>query len=158
MASMRANRNRFADLDQEVSSTLRAELGRHRVSQTSIASALGMHPNVLGRKIRGEVSLSAGELGGIAGALGTTGAEIMRRAEAATSPVLAVSSGGVPSPQEVLDHEVACGECGSLDEAAAHLASLTGPGEDAPAGGDAPTAPVGDASPALAGPSVREAA
>ena len=48
------------------------------------------------------------ELGGIAGALGTTGAEIMRRAEAATSPVLAVSSGGVPSPQEVLDHEVAC--------------------------------------------------
>ena len=43
-------------------------------------------------------------------------------------------------------------------EAAAHLASLTGPGEDAPAGGDAPTAPVGDASPALAGPSVREAA
>lgn len=116
-----------------------------------------MHPNVLGRKIRGEVSLSAGELGGIAGALGTTGAEIMRRAEAATSPVLAVS-GGVPSPQEVLDHEVACGECGSLDEAAAHLASLTGPGEDAPAGGDAPTAPVGDASPALAGPSVREAA
>lgn len=67
-----------------------------------------MHPNVLGRKIRGEVSLSAGELGGIAGALGTTGAEIMRRAEAATSPVLAVSSGGVPSPQEVLDHEVAC--------------------------------------------------
>lgn len=112
-----------------------------------LSDRTGIPRTTLKRRLRTGASLEVAELAAIADALDTTMIAIIK--EATATPA---------SPQEVLDHEVACGECGSLDEAAAHLASLAGPGEDAPAGGDAPTAPMGDAAPALAGSSVREAA
>lgn len=139
---MLVNRNRFAALDQEVSGALRAEIARRRVSQVSIAETVGMHPNVLGRKIRGDVAFSAGELGGIASVLDLTGAEIMRRAEAALNEAGSLSTPGPlapkagadsssttgrrPSVQELLEHEAACDSCWSLDDAAGHLGLPSG--------------------------------
>ena len=53
---MSSNPIRFATLDQELSGVVRAELGRARISQGEMASEIGMHPNVFGRKCRGQVA------------------------------------------------------------------------------------------------------
>ena len=125
-------------------------MARQQIKAPTLAQRSHLERGNVHRKITGTRTMSLPEFALMSGALGVSPAEMLTRVTAALAgarrhcPVPSA-----PSPQEVLDHEVACGECGSLDEAAAHLASLTGPGEDAPAGGDA--------SPALAGP-VREAA
>lgn len=79
--AMMTNRIGFATLDEEVSGVVRAEIARHRRDQKEISTILGIHPNVLGRKVRGEVAFSTGELVEVANALGLSAAEIMREAE-----------------------------------------------------------------------------
>ena len=75
---MSSNPIRFADLDQEVSGVVRAELGRARISQGEMASEIGMHPNVFGRKCRGQVAFSPAEL---AERLGLTASALTADAE-----------------------------------------------------------------------------
>ncbi len=133
-----------------IAQVIRDKMESQGVTVSELAERTGRARSSLSRKLHGHRAFTMNDFEAIASALRVRGSSLLAEAEGDAPASL--------SPQEVLDHEVACGECGSLDEAAAHLASLAGPGEDAPAGGDAPTAPVGDASPALAGPSVREAA
>lgn len=78
---MTSNPIRFADLDQEVSGVVRAELGRARISQGEMASEIGMHPNVFGRKCRGQVAFSPAELAVVAERLGLTAAALTADAE-----------------------------------------------------------------------------
>ena len=78
---MISNPIRFADLDQEVSGVVRAELGRARISQGEMASEIGMHPNVFGRKCRGQVAFSPAELAVVAERLGLTAATLTADAE-----------------------------------------------------------------------------
>jgi hypothetical protein len=78
---MTSNPIRFADLDQEVSGVVRAELGRARISQGEMASEIGMHPNVFGRKCRGQVAFSPAELAVVAERLGLTAATLTADAE-----------------------------------------------------------------------------
>lgn len=110
---MRPNPIRFADLDQEVSGVVRAELGRARISQGEMASEIGMHPNVFGRKCRGQVAFSPAELAIVAERLGLTAAALTADAEqrffntSAGSRVmdtaLAASSPSATSGEEVCD-------------------------------------------------------
>lgn len=60
---------------------IRAEIARQRRDQKEIATALGLHSNVFGRKVRGEVAFAAGELLEVACALGLSAGEIIQEAE-----------------------------------------------------------------------------
>lgn len=82
VGGMKSNRVRFATLDEEVSGVVRAEIARQRRDQKEIAASLDLHPNVFGRKVRGEVAFSAGELLEVAHSLGLSAAEITKEAEA----------------------------------------------------------------------------
>lgn len=97
---MNTNRVRFTTLDEEISGIIRAEIARQRRDQKQIAATLGLHPNVLGRKVRGEVAFSAGELSEVTRSLGLSAADIVKEAETRfashksedQSPALAASS------------------------------------------------------------------
>jgi len=78
---MSPNPIRFTTLDQEVSGVVRAELGRARISQGEMASEIGMHPNVFGRKCRGQVAFSPAELAVVAEHLGLTASALTADAE-----------------------------------------------------------------------------
>ena len=78
---MSSNPIRFVTLDQEVSGVVRAELGRARISQGEMASEIGMHPNVFGRKCRGQVAFSPSELAVVAERLGLTASALTADAE-----------------------------------------------------------------------------
>lgn len=78
---MRENRNGFATLDEELSGVVRAEMSRAKISQREMALRIGMHPNVFGRKYRGEVGYQPSELSAIGNQLSINGTELMREAE-----------------------------------------------------------------------------
>lgn len=80
---MGVNQHRFADrLDREVSAVVRAEMARAMLPQATLALDVGMHPNVLGRKCRGESAFTAAELVAVATLLGLRAADITAEAEA----------------------------------------------------------------------------
>ena len=107
---MFSNPIRFATLDQEVSGVVRAELGRARISQGEMASEIGMHPNVFGRKCRGQVAFSPAELAVVAEHLGLTASALTADAEErffntssrsrAMAPVLVASPSAATSVEE----------------------------------------------------------
>ncbi|QHO91960.1 hypothetical protein CWT12_12445 [Actinomyces sp. 432] len=78
---MSRNPIRFCGIDQEVSGVVRAELSRAHISQAEMARRLHMHPNVFGRKARGQVAFSAAELVDVAAELGTTAAALIDEAD-----------------------------------------------------------------------------
>ena len=108
---MSPNPIRFTTLDQEVSGVVRAELGRARISQGEMASEIGMHPNVFGRKCRGQVAFSPAELAVVAEHLGLTASALTADAEErffntssrsrAMAPVLVASPSAATSVEEV---------------------------------------------------------
>ncbi len=61
-----------------------AELGRRSWSKAQLAEAVGMVPNTLNRKLRGEFALDVDELARIAAALETTVGALTGRADQAT--------------------------------------------------------------------------
>ena len=108
--AMPPNPIRFTTLDQEVSGVVRAELGRARISQGEMASEIGMHPNVFGRKCRGQVAFSPAELAVVAEHLGLTASALTADAEErffntssrsrAMAPVLVASPSAATSVEE----------------------------------------------------------
>lgn len=81
VVGMETNRNRFTTFDQEVSGQVRAEMAYANTTQRQVAQQIGMHETVLGRKCRGVVPFTAGELSRVASALGTTAEDILALAE-----------------------------------------------------------------------------
>ena len=107
---MSPNPIRFTTLDQEDSGVVRSELGRARISQGEMASEIGMHPNVFGRKCRGQVAFSPAELAVVAEHLGLTASALTADAEErffntssrsrAMAPVLVASPSAATSVEE----------------------------------------------------------
>lgn len=78
---MEINPNRFAAaIDEIVASEVRAEIARQKTKQKYLADKLGLHPNIIGRKVRGEVAFTVPELCAVAIALGIDPTVILNRA------------------------------------------------------------------------------
>ncbi|MCD4557641.1 hypothetical protein [Schaalia sp. lx-100] len=101
---MIVNRVGFATLDEELSGVVRAELARFRLDQKEIANKIQMHPNVFGRKCRGEVAFSTGELTAVAHAIGTTASALTHEAEVRFTKAVDVN------PVKLIDRTL-CKEC-----------------------------------------------
>lgn len=78
---MDVNRNGFTALEKIIAGEVRAEMARRGFRQSDVSAAIGMHPNVFGRKYRGNVGFTSSELASIAAFLGTTAAAITEEAE-----------------------------------------------------------------------------
>ena len=92
---MNTNRVRFATFDEVLAGVVRAELARLRLEQKEVANQMNMHPNVFGRKCRGEVAFSTGELSAVARIVGTTAGALTQDAETRFSNLNCTSQSAV---------------------------------------------------------------
>lgn len=88
---MDINRNGLADYDERIAAEVRAQMARENTSQKTLAEMVGKHPNIIGRKVRGEVPFSSAELSKVARALHTTAAQLITDAERRMSTKEAVA-------------------------------------------------------------------
>ncbi|BDA65105.1 helix-turn-helix domain-containing protein [Actinomyces capricornis] len=72
-------------MDEAILSEVRAAIRQSRVPLKDLARDAGVSSSAVHRTVIGSAALSVGELSAIAGALGTTGAELMERAEQSLS-------------------------------------------------------------------------
>lgn len=79
---METNRSGFTQtFDEEVSGAVRAEMARARLAQATVAETIHMHPNVFGRKYRGESAFAPSELAAVAHLMGLSAADLTSEAE-----------------------------------------------------------------------------
>ncbi|MGJ9505421.1 helix-turn-helix domain-containing protein, partial [Actinotignum schaalii] len=81
---MNENQNGFIpSLVDSIAAEVRAEMARKKQKISTLSESIGMHPNVLGRKVRGDVEFTSSDLAEICLALNVPLPELLRRAEEA---------------------------------------------------------------------------
>lgn len=78
---MSANRIGLRRVDAAVANIVRSEMALQQIKQADVTRAIGMHPNVFGRKYRGEVAFTSSELADVGRAIGVPASDLIARAE-----------------------------------------------------------------------------
>lgn len=73
-------------IDKAISTQVRTEIAKQQTTQKQISKQIGMHPNVFGRKCRGQTTFSPSELQKTAQALGIEMLELIKRAQEQCQP------------------------------------------------------------------------
>lgn len=84
---MNTNRTRYTPIGDAIAAEVRAELARQQIGISELAQRVGMARTTLSRKINQTGAFTPAELSHIGHELGTSAADLMRRAEASTSEV-----------------------------------------------------------------------